>query len=288
MVNGITAKATDTNVLTLKIPVHSLRDYCQWFLIRSDVHHDNAKCDQALERRHLEQAKERKALVLDFGDYFCAMQGKYDPRSDLSALRPEYKNGRYLDSLVNEAAAFNEPYKDHMLLWGLGNHETAILGRHQTNLTERMVALLNSKGAESFVGGYAGFVEFKFMQSGRPAGSCSLHYFHGAGGSAPVTKGMIGANRHRSWAMADIYCSGHDHNQWADKSTVLLEVNPMGKVQRRPITYIKTGTYKDEFDKGLGGWAVEKGIGPKPLGAYWLKFIYDGDRGLKWITEETI
>lgn len=57
----------------------------QWVLLRSDVHHDNPKCDQKLEKKHLDQAKEYNAIIIDNGDLFCAMQGKYDKRASKDA-----------------------------------------------------------------------------------------------------------------------------------------------------------------------------------------------------------
>ena len=82
-------------------------DWSQEFLLSSDRHHDNAHADHCLEMLHLEEAVERDAGILDIGDLFCAMQGKYDRRSDLSQCRPEHREGRYLDSLVETAADFS-------------------------------------------------------------------------------------------------------------------------------------------------------------------------------------
>jgi len=40
---------------------------------------------------------------------------------------------------------------------------------------------------------------------------------------------------------------------------------------------VKLPTYKDEYGKGEGGWHIETGKPPKPLGAYWLRmFPVDG------------
>ena len=75
----------------------------QWLLLRSDVHHDNPKCDWKAERKHLDMAVERDAIVIDNGDLFCAMQGKYDKRANKDSVRPEHASGDYLDKLLNTA-----------------------------------------------------------------------------------------------------------------------------------------------------------------------------------------
>ena len=33
---------------------------------------------------------------------------------------------------------------------------------------------------------------------------------------------------------------------------------------------VRTATYKEEYNNGLGGWHVERGATPKPLGGRWL------------------
>ena len=55
------------------------------FLLMSDIHIDSRKCDRALLKKHLDQAKAEGAGVFIFGDLFDAMQGKYDPRSAKNA-----------------------------------------------------------------------------------------------------------------------------------------------------------------------------------------------------------
>jgi len=111
--------------------------WSQEFLLRSDAHHDNAHTNQRLEAIHLEEALDRKAGILDIGDLHCAMQGKWDKRASTDGCRPEQREGRYLDSLVECAAEFYEPYAANWLLMSPGNHEGSILKRHETDLTER-------------------------------------------------------------------------------------------------------------------------------------------------------
>jgi hypothetical protein len=95
----------------------------QWFLLQSDVHWDNPHCDRKKLKKHLDLAMQRNAPVLDFGDFFCAMQGKYDKRSSKNDIRPEHQNGNYLDSLVNTAHDYLKTYAKLITLRGNGNHE---------------------------------------------------------------------------------------------------------------------------------------------------------------------
>ena len=132
------------SVAVVRMDVPKARDWEQWFLIRADVHHDNPHSDRAREEAP-RTGKERGAGVLSIGDTFCAMQGKYDKRSDKSCLRPEHQHGDYLDRLVTTAADFYEPYAHHLILFGEGNHESAIRKRHETDLLERLAQTLRDR-----------------------------------------------------------------------------------------------------------------------------------------------
>ena len=105
------------NVLTVKFSGIS-SGWEQWFLLSADRHHDNIYCDRELEKKHLDQAKERGAYVLDFGDLFCAMQGKYDPRKSMDDIRPEDVGADYLDRIVRHAAEDYAPYAKQFILIG--------------------------------------------------------------------------------------------------------------------------------------------------------------------------
>jgi hypothetical protein len=94
------------NVTTVRMEAPSTA-WEAWLLLRSDAHHDNPHCDWTLERKHLEQAKERNALIIDAGDLHCSMQAREVRQAgDKSNLRPEHQSGDYLDKLVKTAADF--------------------------------------------------------------------------------------------------------------------------------------------------------------------------------------
>jgi hypothetical protein len=267
-----TVKATDRGVFLVKMSTNSFVDWEQWILLRSDAHWDNPKCNRKLELKHLRQAVERRAGIIDAGDLFCAMQGKYDNRSDKSSVRPEHQNGRYLDSLVETAAEYYAPFAHNFIVLGKGNHETAIIKRHETDLTVRLAERLNAlTGSNILVGGYTGWIRFAISYHGRRHAKL-LWYTHGYAGGGPVTKDTIQFNRQVGYIEnADFMMSGHTHDSW-QMDNPKYRVSTSGKLRRRVVVGIKCPTYKDEYGAGEGGFAVEKGHPPKPLGAWWLKF----------------
>ncbi len=260
----------DKAVLRVDYTVKKLNEPV-WFLLRSDAHHDNAHTDQEMEIKHLREAQERDALMLDNGDLHCAMQGKWDPRADRSALRPEYQFGNYLDRLVDSAVDFYAPFATNLLLMGLGNHETAIIKRHESNLTERTVEKLRSRGATHLCAvGYAGWIRVVIHGPHGRTGSLWIYRHHGYGGGGPVTRGTIQTSRMAVYLPdADVVWTGHTHDQWImpiERYRVTQDDRPYLDRQM----HVRTPGYKDEF-MPQSGWHIERGGPPKPRGAMWLK-----------------
>lgn len=278
VLDQIAVRKSDKSVLRIEFRPERLYSPI-WMLLRSDAHHDNAHTDIAMEKAHLEEAKRRDALILDNGDLHCAMQGKFDRRSDRSALRPEYQFGNYFDRLVDEAVKFYEPYAANWCMMGLGNHETSILKHHETNLTERTVEKLKLNGAVNLhTCGYAGWIRLVIASSPRTrrSGSLWIYHHHGYGGGGPVTRGTIQTSRMAVYLPdADVVWTGHTHDQWIvpiERYRVTTSDTPYLDRQ----THVRTPGYKDEFSP-QEGWHTERGGAPKPRGALWLKAWLDGN-----------
>lgn len=79
MDNSPIVEHVSRNVLNVKFDNISA-GWEQYILLSSDRHHDSKWTDRDLELEHLEKAKERNAYVIDVGDMFDVMQGKFDPR----------------------------------------------------------------------------------------------------------------------------------------------------------------------------------------------------------------
>lgn len=267
------------NVFRLNVHYRRNREWEWWFLLTSDQHWDNPHSNHELQLKHLKEARERNAGVLSAGDYFCLMQGKFDKRASKHSIRPEHQVDNYLDAVLKTGADFLEPYADMFVLIATGNHEQAIENRHETNMIDRFVGILNDRtGSHIENGGYSGYLIFSFQDLNNKATQVSrinLRYEHGAGGGAPVTGGMIDSFRRAVYFPdAHIILSGHTHDQWV-REFARQRVSWDGTLSHDIQTHIKIPSYKDEFGEGFGGWATAaKGMPPKPIGAYWLRFFY--------------
>ena len=279
-------------VLTARFP-DVAQGWEHWVLLRSDAHHDSPSCDRALEEQHLKMMTERDGSWADFGDLFDAMQGKFDPRRSYDEIRPEDRCQKYYDSIGDHAAEFYEPYADRCLMLGTGNHETATLKNGNTDLTDRLVKALNAQlkergnGHEIRMGGYGGWVRFLFTINRTKGRSILLKYMHGAGGTAPVTKGVIQTNRQAVFLPdANVVINGHNHQGYT-LPLARERVSRGGKQFKDIQWHGRIPGYKDDYGDGSGGFAVEKGHSPNPLGALWLHFEYVRD-GVKYKLETEI
>ena len=249
----------------------------QDILLMSDVHFDSPECDRKLFKRLLNEALERNAKIMFFGDFFDMMGGKYDPRTNKGHIRIEYQVADYFDEVIRDAAKFLEPYKNNIVFFGMGNHEYSVVKRHEFNPLRQLVRELN---IDADLGNYTGYMKLFYSGSTKGNGKgYDLYWTHGSGGNAPVTKGMIGVNRKASAIDADIFVSGHIHQGWVAPHT-RMKLNSMGNIEYYDQTHIQLGTFKDQ-----GEWESSKGFNPPTKGGCWLKFTGGRIDNVRYITE---
>lgn len=265
-----TTKQLAPNVLEVRFDkAHAGEKF--YMMCRSDAHHDNAHSDHKLEKKHLDQAVELGAGVLDHGDLFCAMNGKWDPRADPRQFRPELQGGNYLDELVRYNAGFYQPYAENFVMLSPGNHCTSVKKRHETCLTTRFSEHIAAKtGVNIPVMTYCGWVQFRF-KVGTINETINYYWHHGFGGGGPVTKGTIQASRMAAYLESARICyTGHTHDEWIF-SNFRHGISIQGKPFNFRQWFLRAPGYKDEFSCSEG-FHIEKGRGPKGLGAILLEF----------------
>lgn len=245
------------------------------FLLISDIHFDNPKCDRKLLKRHLDEAKKRNAQVFINGDLFCVMQGLSDKRHAKGDLMERHKGSNYFDLVIEDACEFFAPYKDIIYMVGYGNHENSVIKRGEFDIIANFVSRMKYEhGANIQVGGYGGWIVFQ-LSSGTRNATFNMKYIHGYGGGGAVTKGVI--QNHRMMTMiqgADVIWMGHVHELYHHRDMVeVLDFHSKTgyKVKQKTVHHIRTSTYKEEYSDGTQGWHVERGSPVKPLGGYWMK-----------------
>ena len=243
------------------------------YLLISDLHLDNPKCKRKLLTRHLDQAKEKGAKVFINGDLFCAMQGNKDRRASKADLMVRHLGMNYFDLIVDDAIEFFTPYKDIIAMVGYGNHETSIIKHNETDLLSRFVYSFNERNKANIeLGGYGGWIKIRCNDHGNHYVNYIIKYIHGWGGGGPVTKSLIQDNRMKVRTEgADLIWKGHIHDYVATPTVVESYERSRNDVILHTVWHLSTPTYKEEYGEGTGGFHVERGRGPKPLGGAWLK-----------------
>lgn len=236
------------------------------FLLLSDIHFDNPKCERDILKRYLDEAKKHGHKVAINGDFFCLMQGKADPRHTKGDVRPEHMGGNYFDLVVDTAVEWWTPYADMIEFIGYGNHETAVIKRGETDVLKRFVEKINLiTGSKIQLGGYHGWwvIAGKYFST---HSSYKVKYHHGYGGGGIVTKGIIQNQRaDASVEGADCIWMGHVHEAY--HSITIKDVIETGKgyvIRQKRVDHIRTPAFKQEYTDG--GFHIEKGRPPKPIG----------------------
>lgn len=278
-------KRLSRNVQTIKFDFTTQKTK-RYILALSDIHFDNPHCDRELLKDHLKEAKKRNAAICVFGDFFCCMMGGYDPRKSRgpSAVRPEDDYPDYFDRVIKNAAAWWKPYAKNLAVVCCGNHETAILKRQEIDLIDRFASKMRDNGGITIAGGYGNFIRVHGQfHNTRFSNIIYSHHGYGAGGAwSRQTTAFL---KYLEQVEADIYISGHIHKKECFP-TQRAFLNRNNNVNTKQLHFIRCGTYKNEYQDGSSGWAIEKGIGPRPLGGYWIEYTMSRE-GLKRKIYET-
>ncbi len=103
-----------------------------------------------------------------------------------------------------------------------------------------------------------------------PRKSWRVKYFHGAGGEAPVTRGVIQTARQAVYLPdANVVLNGHNHHQYVIP-IARERLSNKGRHYSDIQYHVRTPGYKQDYGDGTKGWNVERGGVPKPIGAVWM------------------
>lgn len=234
-----------------------------------DPHIDHPGHARELLIADLEDCKARGDIGIVMGDVWSMI---------LPQDRKRFNSGRYgekVDAIINrkldEAEELFAPYADCIDVMMVGNHETAVIKHHAVDPVALLIDRLNrvkKKGAlesERIAhGGYTCWVQMQFMTGQRGSLSNTMWLHHGAGGAAPVTKGMIDGNRIKQGRMADVYAIAHKHTHIADTDRFEY-LDGYGNIKQISRDYLVVAGYSgsDEMDDPdedgyIIDWSAEK------------------------------
>ena len=226
--------------------------------LMSDLHIGGLHIDYDLIKKELDDAKKRKAIILINGDVFDAILPGDRKRYRANNLHPRmYEAG---DDMIGESLRWAyellEPYKENIVMIGDGNHDDSVARYHHIEPVKHLVVMLNGNDGRIQYGGYHGFIHIKLDVSSQAdkfrAGHYVIHYHHGAGGAAPVTKGAITFSRANMWIEGvDAIWRGHTHHRQAGRDNKVIfnrsTENSDTRVTTKDILTLRTGSYFDTY-----------------------------------------
>lgn len=242
----------------------------------SDLHIGCAFTDHDRIESDLKLAREVGARVLINGDVFDAILPGDVKRFSPTALAPRLHNrADILNASLEWGVEILEPYRDLIGFIGVGNHDTALEKHHSVDL----VAVLCDKIQVPY-GGYCGYYIARWIYGKRAYHTVKIRYHHGAGGSSPVTKGIIDFARMAAFidGDSDVCWIGHKHNRLID--TALREqVTPGGKLAHKPVLNIMSGAYLETYRQEdapprRASYAADKNLAPQSKGGVMLELDY--------------
>lgn len=270
MTKGYMLERTSDKLLTVRMDSVAA-GWEQWFLLTSDWHRDSSHFQADLFHQHLREAQKRQAGVFSFGDDHDLMQGRDDPRRSATELLAKYKTDDYLDAVVEDAIEELSPYAGIIEMMSDGNHGTSVRKKTGTNVTRRVAQALKAEYM-----GWAGYIRFMFSRGGNKGGRVTkrLWFEHGGGGGGKSSRGVQNISYRASYLPdADIVASGHVHWTWILPMRRYRSYES-GKDGFDLQWHTSLPTYKSEFDP-MGGYHMEKGREPRPIGGVWLRFFHD-------------
>lgn len=209
----------------------------------SDIHFDSPDCDKETLKQHFDYCLQDKRYILINGDLFDAILLK-DQKRAVPHLVERADN--QLNVKLEETAHFLDPYKDRILFVGRGNHEESIIKYSGLDLLQMLVTMLNAGNQHQIqYGNYANFLRFSWKNNaGKTVAHYDIYAHHGAGGSAPVTKGMIDFSRLAKGVNVDLIWTGHKHNSIVDYSDPVMFIDQNGNIVLKNRQCIQTPSYQ--------------------------------------------
>lgn len=293
----IEQKSPDSLVIRMDVTDHKWE---QWFLLRSDAHSENLYSDLKMQKRHLDQARARNAMVFDGGDLGCLMQGRNDKRRDMAQVRPElfqagldnerrFRPNAYATNCLNWHAKFLAPYADLFALLCPGNHEEKFEQYNGFDFTGELAEKLNKDtGSNIHVGAYSGWVSFMFTINKTKRFSMRMFRHHGYGHGSKTRGVLVYDGLAARCPDATFIWMGDNHMQVPDWPVTRDRINDQGITFEDEMTFIRTPGYKSDY-KLRSGWGAHKGHAPGSNGASWLRFYCEqGDTGVGRVSWELL
>lgn len=209
----------------------------------SDLHADSPNCDRKRLIKDLDTCKAENRKLIFVGDLFDAII--HSDRKRFVPSTNEDNSDNQLNKKLDILFDILKPYADNIMLITRGNHEESIIKYNGIDLLEILVKQLNmvKTNGQIVLGDYQNFVRLSFRKNNKIRTKYDIFLHHGAGGNAPITKGMLDFNRIIHGVDADLVLIGHKHNAISLGSDPLMTVNSNNEVVMKNRQAYMTPSY---------------------------------------------
>lgn len=210
----------------------------QKIYVLSDVHFGHPHTDLSLLTRHLEQAKQEGALIIDNGDFFDTRQFQ-----NQSSLTKRNKNDFY-EKIVDKAFNLLKPYAKNIIAMGWGDQEMRVHKRSKMDLTYSLITKLRNEGSRGFSFMNEWWVYLTFNVQHREEVLRIRMTHDGGGNGAMVSRGTVAINRLAAHLPdVDIVINGHNHQAYI-VPIARQQPNPNGSLQRKLVYFVRVPGYQ--------------------------------------------
>lgn len=209
----------------------------------SDIHFDSKDCDKVQLKKDLDYCKKDGRYIIINGDLADLILLK-DKKRAVNHLMEGGDN--QVNIKMNELVEFLKPYQEQILFIGRGNHEESLLKYNGLDYIQTVTQLLNAGSKHQIqYGNYANFIRFNWLDKRKKSvAHYDMYIHHGAGGSAPCSKGMLDFNAIAKGVNADLIVIGHKHHSIVDFSTPIMYINREGEVVLKNRQCLQTPSYQ--------------------------------------------
>ncbi len=223
----------------------------------ADVHYGHTLCDIKAFKNYLADSDENTYFlgIGDLCDSICVTDPRY--RKSIDAIASE----EILDEQIQGMYNMLLPYKEKIILCGIGNHEDVITKRCGTNPIKRLCSMLEIPYA-----GYSYFLKLQLHENGSRVRTIMFKCHHGyGGGSRTQGNNITKFAKDMSFYDADVFVYGHVHSLQHD---VVPRLSIVGdKLVAKPKILAICGTWKKSLtEDNTTSWEEVQGFPPVMIG----------------------
>ena len=241
-----------------------------------DLHLGAEATNKAHIIQDLEEAKELNARIFIGGDVFDGIMTKDFKRYEPEVIDKKIRGRNdLLNATLDLGTEFLKPYAHLIDGIGEGNHETAVRRHHNISLIPLLMERLQTPEHKIHFLGYKAIIQIIDLPVNQPTNSRTTRilFFHGSGGSAPVTRGAIDLYRIMSEVDGcDVVWVGHKHTRIAEPM-LKYKQKDNGDIMPYECRGVITGAYLNSIEDSYG---IEKGYRPEPHGGAIFKYKHHG------------